>query len=123
MYVTDDMSLQVAATYSFVLLLFCLAMIIAQWRIFTKAGEDGWKSLIPFYNSYCFFEIIAGNGWLFLISFIPGIGAFILWILSAIKLSAAFRRGTAFTFGLLFFSPIFMMILAFGPSQYDGPAR
>ena len=24
--------------------------IIATWRIFEKAGEDGWKSIIPIYN-------------------------------------------------------------------------
>ena len=27
-----------------------LLQIIANWRIFTKAGEDGWKSIIPIYG-------------------------------------------------------------------------
>ena len=26
--------------------------IIAYWRIFVKAGEEGWKAIIPFYNAY-----------------------------------------------------------------------
>ena len=26
--------------------------LICRWRIFTKAGEKGWKSLIPVYNTY-----------------------------------------------------------------------
>ena len=25
-------------------------IVIGWWKIFTKAGEAGWKSLIPFYN-------------------------------------------------------------------------
>ena len=28
-----------------------LLQIIANWRIFTKAGEAGWKSIIPIYLS------------------------------------------------------------------------
>ncbi len=31
--------------------------IIALWKIFTKAGEAGWKSLIPIYNVYTMFQI------------------------------------------------------------------
>ena len=31
--------------------------IIALWKIFTKAGEAGWKSLIPIYNVYTRFQI------------------------------------------------------------------
>lgn len=26
---------------------------VAEWRIFTKAGEKGWKALIPFYIIFC----------------------------------------------------------------------
>ena len=29
-----------------------LLQIIANWRIFTKAGESGWKSIIPIYGDY-----------------------------------------------------------------------
>ena len=29
-----------------------LLQIIANWRIFTKAGEPGWKSIIPVYGDY-----------------------------------------------------------------------
>lgn len=30
---------------------------IADWKIFTKAGEPGWKSLIPIYNVYVEYDI------------------------------------------------------------------
>lgn len=32
--------------------------IIARWRIFEKAGEKGWKAIIPFYSDYIFYKII-----------------------------------------------------------------
>lgn len=31
--------------------------IVSLWFIFAKAGEEGWKSIIPFYNSYMQFKI------------------------------------------------------------------
>ena len=33
--------------------------IVAMWRIFTKAGEKGWKCLIPVYGAYVEYKI----GW------------------------------------------------------------
>ena len=33
-------------------LAFTALAIIAYWRIFVKAGEEGWKAIIPFYNAY-----------------------------------------------------------------------
>lgn len=34
-----------------------ILMIIANWKLFTKAGEKGWKCLIPFYNVYIMIKI------------------------------------------------------------------
>lgn len=31
-------------------------LIVANWRIFTKAGEKGWKCIIPFYNDYTLYK-------------------------------------------------------------------
>ncbi len=33
-------------------------LIIAHWRMFTKAGEKGWKSLIPIYADYTLFKLV-----------------------------------------------------------------
>lgn len=37
--------------------------IIAGWKIFAKAGEKGWKILIPIYNSYIALKIVGMNFW------------------------------------------------------------
>ncbi len=42
--------------------------IIAGWRIFTKAGEKGWKILIPIYNAYILFKIIGMHFWYWFIA-------------------------------------------------------
>ncbi|HPH88503.1 MAG TPA: DUF5684 domain-containing protein, partial [Chitinophagales bacterium] len=36
---------------------FFVFFIICHWKIFTKAGQEGWKSLIPFYNAYVQLQI------------------------------------------------------------------
>lgn len=36
----------------------CLILqLVAWWRVFTKAGQPGWKSLIPIYSTYIQFKI------------------------------------------------------------------
>lgn len=44
-------------------LVFYIFLIIAWWKIFTKAGEKGWKSIIPIYNVYIFFKICGIKNW------------------------------------------------------------
>ena len=44
-----------------------VVMIIAHWRLFTKAGEPGWKSIIPIYNNYMLYKLVwdAKNFWIY----------------------------------------------------------
>lgn len=37
--------------------------IIAMWKIFTKAGEKGWKALIPIYDIYVLYKISGAKNW------------------------------------------------------------
>jgi hypothetical protein len=37
--------------------------IVAMWKIFTKAGEAGWKSIIPIYNVYIMYKIVGMKNW------------------------------------------------------------
>lgn len=115
------------STYSLIILAFYVLIIVAQWKIFTKAGQDGWKALIPIYNVVVLYKIIGLSPWLlllYLLSVVPVVGWIIsiaLSIVSTVKLAKAFNQSTAFIFGLLFLSPIFQMILGFGKAEYVGP--
>ena len=94
--------------------------IVILWRIFTKAGEAGWKSIIPIYNTYTLFKIADGCGWKFLLLLIPVVNI-IFSIILCIDLARAFGKSDAFAVGLIFFSFIFQAILAFGDAEYKGP--
>ena len=105
-------------------MLFSLAVtvlvLVAQCKLFVKAGKPGWACLIPFYNMYCLYDIAMGSGWLFLLQFVPCVN-FVMMIMLYIKLAKAYGKGTGFGIGLIFLSPIFLMILAFSNAEYIGP--
>ncbi len=107
----------IIAIVSFVM---AVLTIIARWKVYTKAGKPGWGSLIPFYSNYCLFDIAWGNGWLFLLGFVPCVN-FVVAIMLCFKLAKSFGKGTGFGFGLLFLNTIFFLILGFDNSQYIGP--
>ena len=119
--VTQGLSGGALTAYWIVMLIICILLIIAYWKLFEKAGEAGWKSIIPFYNTYILTKIATGNGLLFLLILIPFVGALIWDILVSVKLSKAFGHGIGFTLGLIFIPNIFYLILGFGSDQYIGP--
>ncbi len=96
--------------------------IVAQWKIYEKAGQPGWAVLIPFYNVYVLLKIVGKPGWwLLLIIFVPFVN-FILAIWMVNLLSKSFGKDVLFTLGLLFLGFIFYPVLGFGDAKYIGPA-
>ena len=96
-----------------------IVSIIAQWKIFTKAGKPGWAAIIPFYNMYTLFEVAGMNGWMFLLMLIPIVNIIIM-IMLYVNLAKSFGKSTGFAVGLIFLNFIFMLILGFGSDQYVG---
>lgn len=95
-------------------------LIAVQWKIFTKAGEAGWKAIVPFVNTWTFFKIAQGEGWKMFLTLIPVIG-FVFPLIANVKLAHAFGKGTGFGIGLIILPYIFMPMLAFGNATYCGP--
>ncbi len=111
--------------FSGLYLLFVLAIaaigIVATWRIFTKAGQAGWKSLIPLYNVYIFLKIVGRPGWWLLLLIIPLVNIVISLVL-AIDLGKSFNKPTAYSVVLLWLlSFIGYCLLAFSKDVYVGP--
>ena len=98
-----------------------VAVIAGWWQIFTKAGEAGWKAIIPIYNVIVILKIVGRETWWVILMLIP-IVSFIVWIVVAIDLAKSFGRGTGFGVGLALLSPIFSLMLGFGSDTYKGPA-
>lgn len=128
-------------------IVFWIFQIIAYWKMFTKAGEPGWKSIIPFYNQYVMYKLTWKTSW-FWISLIVAVvyGVFtslnqnfpdvmlyavlllvfaiiilVISIISYHKISKSYGHGAGYTVGMLFLWPIFVLILGYGKSRYIGP--
>ena len=74
----------------FFVLVFAVLTIVAMWKIFTKAGEAGWKSIIPIYNCIVLLQIVGLHPALVLLCLVP-FGAFVLSILIAMSMVLAFN--------------------------------
>jgi hypothetical protein len=97
-------------------------IIIAWWKIFTKAGKPGWAILIPIYNIIVMLEIVGKPTWWIVIILLVPIAniIFLIWMINLLSLS--FGKDVGFTLGILFLGFIFIPILGFGSAEYQGPA-
>lgn len=115
--------------------------VLAYWMIFKKAGEAGWKALIPIYSTYTEYKLfwnvkmfllfmvfaaltailenVGGIGSTILIA--TTLGSTVMNIIMCVKLAQSFGHGAGFAVGLVFLNPIFLLILAFDSSSYIGP--
>lgn len=41
---------------------------IGMWKLFKKAGKNGWEAIVPYYSTYVLIEISGLNWWYFLIT-------------------------------------------------------
>lgn len=106
--------------FLFIYLAVLVLLIAGLWKIFTKAGEEGWKAIIPIYNYIVVLKIVGREWWWILLFLIPIVNIIILVIVYN-DLSKSFGKGVGFTLGLIFLSFIFIPILGFGSARYIGP--
>lgn len=104
--------------------------IVAMWKVFVKAGREGWAALIPVYSGWVNAEIAGKPGWWALVGlggaipffgFAASIGAFVLSIIVAIELAKAFGKDPVFSLLLIFVPPVGYGILGFGKATYTKP--
>lgn len=99
--------------------------LICEWKIFVKAGEKGWKVLIPIYSSIVLYKIIGLSPYLlfiYLAAFIPTIGSIAIYALGIVQnvfLGKAFKKDAGFIVGLVLLPIVFLPMLAFGKSEYQ----
>jgi uncharacterized membrane protein YphA (DoxX/SURF4 family) len=93
-------------------------VIVAGWKIFTKAGRPGWASIVPIYNTWIMLEIAGKPGWWLILFFIP-IVSIVIAFMMCIGLAERFGKGAGFGVGLALLPFIFMPILAFGDARYQ----
>jgi Family of unknown function (DUF5684) len=102
-------------------LLIALLLIVAMWKVFTKAGRPGWAAIIPIYNIYVWCKIVGRPGWWVILMLIPLVNI-IIGIIVCIDLAKSFGKGVGFGIGIALLGIIFLPILGFGSAQYQGPS-
>lgn len=141
-YSTQMLSAMIGMYFGLIMVIAVVALVMAvlsiigYWKVFKKASQPGWGSLIPFFNSYLLCKITWGNGWMFLVpvvfsvisfffsgSIISSVFVFLSFAFSCItnyKLATAFGKKLPFTVGLILLNWLFIMILGFSEAKYLG---
>jgi Family of unknown function (DUF5684) len=121
--VQDTFSTNAAGPGAVFWLVMCAIIVIevaAMWKVFQKAGQPGWASIVPIYNLVVMLQIAGKPIWWVLLFFIP-VANIIVAILTWHGISTNFGKGVGFTLGLLFLGFIFVPVLAWGDAQYQQP--
>ena len=112
-------------TYAIIVFVIFILTIIANWVLFKKAGLQRWNSFLTIHYTVVLFKIAGISPWWvlgYLAAIIPVIGGLVvvgITIYAMINLAKAFGKGAGFTVGLILLNTIFIMILAFGSSEYQ----
>jgi hypothetical protein len=102
--------------------LFLIGLLLAgAWMVFEKAGQKGWKAIIPIYNIWVLLEIVGRPQWWIILFFIPVV-SFIVEIIVALDLAKSFDKSVWWGVGLIVLPWLFIVILGFGEAQYYEPA-
>ena len=99
----------------FAVIIFIIASV---WVTFEKAGQPGWGSIIPIYNTILMLKIAGKPIWWIILLFIPLVNI-IVGIMMISGFSTNFGRGVGTTLGLMFLPFIFWPVLAFGSAEYN----
>ena len=100
-------------------LLVAVIMIVAMWKVFSKARQPGWAAIVPIYNWIVWCKIVGRPLWWVVLAFLC---APIVIIILSIDLAKSFGKGTGFAIGMIFLPFIFWPALAFGSATYQGPS-
>lgn len=124
------MMLAVAIVSGVVLIIYIIS-VATDWILFRKAGEAGWKAIVPVYNLYVNNKIYFGFGWnciipigLILISAIPmgstigSIGMLGYRFVYCHKKAEAFGKSGFYAIALFFLDPFVSVHLALSDAEY-----
>ena len=101
----------------FIQLAIIIVMLVACWKVFTKAGQPGWAAIIPIYNLYVLITIVGKPWWWLLLFFIPIVNL-VMGIIVTVELAKRFGQGVGFAVGLILLPFVFYPILGFGSATY-----
>lgn len=145
-------ALDIIGTFILCVVAYAVAGFVTRWNMFIRAGERGWKALIPFYGDYIEWKIAgmgkdyfvvlilyaALTGTTALLSLLGTFGiilSLIFWVVvlafvvvvlirKSVRLAHAFGQSDLFgLMGLLLFPLFGLLVLSWGHCSYTAPAR
>src|SRR5208337_4883545 len=93
-------------------------VVAAAWKMFEKAGQPGWASLIPIYNMVVLCRVAGKPGWWCILLLIPLVNI-IFGIIVIHCISKNFGYGVGMTLLMIFLPFIGYPILGFGDCVYQ----
>jgi hypothetical protein len=99
-------------------LIWLVLILVAGWKMYVKAGQKGWVSLIPILNILGLLKIVHRPWWWILLMLIPFVN-FVVGIIIMLDLAKAFGHGVGMALLLILLTPIGYLMLGFGGSQYQ----
>lgn len=95
-----------------IVLIIGLFSIVCNWKIFGKAGQSKWASLVPIYNTYVLIKAAGLAGWYFALYFIP-VANIYATIRVKYDLTKRFGYGSGMALLYIFIPIIPMFVFAF----------
>jgi hypothetical protein len=99
------------------ILIAVLIMVIGFWKVFTKAGQPGWATIIPIFNIIVLLGIVERPTWWIVLLLIPFVNI-VIELMICLDLARVFGKSTGFGVGLFLLPIIFVPILGFGEAEY-----
>ena len=98
-------------------LIWLILILVAGWKMYVKAGQQGWVSLIPILNILGLVKIVHRPWWWLLLMLIPFVNL-VVGVILMLDLAKAFGHGVGMALLLIFLTVIGYLVLGFGSSQY-----
>jgi hypothetical protein len=99
-------------------LIWVVLILVAGWKMYVKAGQQGWVSLIPILNILGLLKIVHRPWWWILLLLIPFVNL-VVGVIIMLDLAKAFGHGVGMALVLVFLTVIGYLVLGFGGSQYQ----
>lgn len=96
-------------------------VIAGMWKLFAKAGQPGWATIVPIYNTYVMTQIVGRPILWFILTFVPCVNL-VAMVLIMIDLAKSFGKSTGYAIGMILLPFIFIPMLGFSDAQYSGPS-
>ncbi len=106
-----------------VFLIFFLACVAGMYGVFQKAGQPGWKMLIPVYNLYIWVKIAGKPMWWIVFLLVPYINIFMIMLLF-VELLKGFNRDTIGAQVLCILFPFaYLPFIGFNKDTFTEPSK